>query len=122
MAMIGVFLGWQASLMIFFLAPFVAVAICLIQWTLTRRRDIAFGPYLCIAAVIMVLYWTLVWEVHAKRFFELGWLIPQILSLCMILLAGMLGLWRLIEGVMFGSRGGDESELSNSPESTDRQE
>jgi len=74
MAMIGAFLGWQASLMIFFLAPFVAIAICLAQWLLTRRRDIAFGPYLCVAAAIMVLYWSPIWEDHAKPIFALGWL------------------------------------------------
>ena len=104
MAMIGAFLGWQASLMVFFLAPFVAVLICLVQWILTRRRDIAFGPYLCVAAVIVVLYWSTIWELHAKRVFELGWLIPQILAFCLILLAGMLGLWRLVERMVFGAR------------------
>jgi leader peptidase (prepilin peptidase)/N-methyltransferase len=106
MAMIGAFLGWQSSLIIFFMAPFVAVLICLVQWVLTHRRDIAFGPYLCVSAVILVLYWNPIWEGHAKRIFELGWLIPQILALCLILLAGMLGLWRLIERVLFGA--GDE--------------
>jgi prepilin signal peptidase PulO-like enzyme (type II secretory pathway) len=102
MAMIGAFLGWQASLMIFFLAPFVAVVICLAQWILTRRRDIAFGPYLCVAAVIVVLYWSPIWELNAKRVFELGWLIPQIVGLCLILLACLLGLWRLVERLVFG--------------------
>jgi prepilin signal peptidase PulO-like enzyme (type II secretory pathway) len=104
MAMIGAFLGWQSSLMIFFMAPFVAVLICLVQWVLTRRRDIAFGPYLCVSAVILVLYWSPIWERHARRIFELGWLIPQILALCLILLAGMLGLWRWIERVVFGAQ------------------
>jgi prepilin signal peptidase PulO-like enzyme (type II secretory pathway) len=103
MAMIGAFLGWQASLIVFFLAPFVAVVISLLQWILTRRRDIAFGPYLCVAAAILVLYWSPIWEMHAKRVFELGWLIPQILALCLILLAGMLGLWRLVERLVFGA-------------------
>ena len=44
MAMIGVYVGWQACLMIFFLAPFVAVAVSVTQWILTRRRDIPYGP------------------------------------------------------------------------------
>jgi prepilin signal peptidase PulO-like enzyme (type II secretory pathway) len=104
MAMIGAFLGWQSTLIVFFLAPFVAVLICLVQWALTRRRDIAFGPYLCVSAAILVLYWSPIWETRATRIFELGWLIPQILALCLILLGGLLGLWRLIERFVFGAR------------------
>jgi prepilin signal peptidase PulO-like enzyme (type II secretory pathway) len=104
MAMIGAFLGWQTSLMVFFLAPFVAVFISLAQWLLTRRRDIAFGPYLCVAAVILVLRWSPVWEERAQPLFALGWLLPQVLALCMVLLAGLLGLWRLIESCLDGLR------------------
>jgi len=100
MAMIGAYLGWQASLMIFFLAPFVAVFICLVQWLLTRRRDIAFGPYLCVAAFILILWWSPIWEGRAKDAFR-GWLIPQLLFFCLILLAGLLSLWRLIERAIF---------------------
>jgi len=107
MAMIGVYVGWQASLMIFFLAPFVAVFICLTQWALTRRRDIAFGPYLCVATLIMILRWSPIWEVHAKAIFALGWLIPQLLFFCLILLAGMLRLWRITERLIFGERSSD---------------
>jgi prepilin signal peptidase PulO-like enzyme (type II secretory pathway) len=100
MAMIGTFLGWQTSLMVFFLAPFVAIFISLAQWTLTRRRDIAFGPYLCVAAAILVLRWSPMWEDHAKPIFSLGWLLPQVLVFCMVLLAGLLGLWRLVEAAL----------------------
>jgi len=101
LAMIGAYLGWQASLMVFFLAPIVAVFISLAQWILTRRRDIAFGPYLCVAALIMILRWSPIWEEHAKAVYALGW-IPQLLFFCLILLAGMLRLWRIIEGFIFG--------------------
>lgn len=103
MAMIGAFLGWQASLMIFFLAPAVAVFICLLQWLLTGRRDIAFGPYLCVATLIMILYWSPIWDWDrgAREFFAMGWLVPQMLFCCLILMGGMLWLWRLIEGALF---------------------
>jgi prepilin signal peptidase PulO-like enzyme (type II secretory pathway) len=100
MAMIGAYLGWQASLMIFVLAPFVAIFICLIQWALTRRRDIAFGPYLCAASLIMIVRWSPIWEGHAKGLFGLGWM-PQLLFFCLILLAGMLRLWRITERLFF---------------------
>jgi len=99
MAMIGAFLGWQASLMIFFLAPVVAVFICLLQWLLTGRRDIAFGPYLCTATLIMILCWSPIWEHKngGREFFAMGWLVPQMLVCCLIAMAGMLRLWRLAE-------------------------
>lgn len=102
MAMIGTFLGWQAALVIFFLAPFNAVLICLVQWLLTRRRAIAFGPYLCAAALMLILGWEPLWEARARGIFTLGWLIPQLVACCLVLLGGMLMLWRLIEQALFG--------------------
>ena len=102
MAMIGVYVGWQASLLIFFLAPFVAVAVSLVQWLVTRRRDIPYGPYLCLATALMVLWWNPIWELRAKPIFSLGWLIPAVLFFCLLVLAGLLRLWRLVEDALFG--------------------
>lgn len=102
MAMIGVYVGWQASLLIFFLAPFVAVAVSLIQWIVTRRRDIPYGPYLCIATALLVLWWSPIWEERAKPLFSLGWLIPALLLFCLVMLGGLLRLWRLLEDALFG--------------------
>jgi prepilin signal peptidase PulO-like enzyme (type II secretory pathway) len=102
MAMIGVYVGWQASLLIFFLAPFVAVAVSLAQWIITRRRDIPYGPYLCIATALLVLWWSPIWEERAKPIFSLGWLIPALLLFCLVMLGGLLRLWRLIEDALFG--------------------
>jgi prepilin signal peptidase PulO-like enzyme (type II secretory pathway) len=102
MAMIGAFLGWQAALITFFLAPFVAIGICLVQWIVTRRRDIAFGPYLCTAAVMVILGWSPLWEQRARLFFQLGALIPQLLFFCLILMAGMLRLWHILERALIG--------------------
>src|SRR5581483_2671257 len=47
MAMIGAFLGWQACLIVFFMSPFAALVIAVIQLMATGRRDIPYGPYLC---------------------------------------------------------------------------
>jgi len=102
MAMIGVYVGWQASLLIFFLAPFVAVAVSLLQWIITRRRDIPYGPYLCIATTLLVLRWSPIWEERAKPIFSLGWLVPALLLFCLVMLAGLLRLWRLLEDALFG--------------------
>ena len=101
MAMIGAFLGWQATLMIFFMAPFVAVFICLVQWLVTRRRDIAFGPYLCAATLLLILRWTHIWETAAKSYFAMGW-VPQLVFFCLLLLAGLLRMWRIVERLLTG--------------------
>jgi prepilin signal peptidase PulO-like enzyme (type II secretory pathway) len=95
MAMIGAFTGWQATLVIFFLAPFAAVLICVTQWVLTRRRDIAFGPYLCLAALFLVIRWEPIWNERAQQVFRLGWVVPALVAACLVLMGGMLSLFRL---------------------------
>ena len=44
-------------------------------------RDIAFGPYLCLAAVIVVVGWNAVWTEWASPMFSLGWFIPVAVGL-----------------------------------------
>lgn len=96
MAMIGAFLGWQPSLIVFFMAPFAALFIALTQWILTRSREIAFGPYLSVAALWLIVRWDSVWE-QAGGSFALGWRIPLILGFCFVAMAAMLWTWRAIE-------------------------
>ncbi|MCA9164084.1 MAG: prepilin peptidase, partial [Planctomycetales bacterium] len=95
MAMIGAFVGWQPSLLIFFLAPFAAVVISVVQWLTTGRKDIAFGPYLCAGTVILILKWPEIWDWGAGIFY-LGWFIPALMAVCMVLMWGMLSLWRMV--------------------------
>src|SRR5207248_6096408 len=57
MAMIGAFLGWQACVIVFFLSPFAAIAFALVQWILSGRRDLPYGPYLCAVAAVLILKW-----------------------------------------------------------------
>lgn len=104
MAMIGAFLGWQAALIVFFFSPLGALVVALGQWAITGRRDIAFGPYLCVAAVIVLVYWGTIWEENAHDYFTLGWLIPALVVICLTLMMGMLMLWRIIEERLFGPR------------------
>jgi prepilin signal peptidase PulO-like enzyme (type II secretory pathway) len=46
MAMIGAFLGWQACLLIFFLAPFAGLVIGGLKWVFHGEREIPYGPFL----------------------------------------------------------------------------
>ncbi len=101
MAMIGAFLGWQAAFLIFFLAPFTAVLIAATQRLLTGERQIAFGPYLCLAAVIVIVGWNLIWTQWANLMFSLGWFIPILLTCCLLLMGGLLWSWRHVRDAFF---------------------
>ena len=68
MFMIGAFLGWQASLICFFLAPFTSVGIAGAQWLITGQRQIAFGPFLCAGTTIVVLCWADIWQAWGNLF------------------------------------------------------
>ncbi|MFT5525667.1 MAG: leader peptidase (prepilin peptidase)/N-methyltransferase [Pirellulaceae bacterium] len=101
MAMIGVYLGWQSSILIFFMAPFSAVFISLMQWLLTGKREIAFGPYLCLGTLFIICRWPGVWDNWAKDFYVLGWYIPKMLACSLLAMGGMLSLWRLFESWLY---------------------
>ena len=103
MAMMGAFLGWQPCLMIFFGAPFLALVVAVVQAVTTGRRDIPYGPYLCGMAVVVIVWWPWFWG-QFGALFGFGWLLPSVLAVCLVLMAAMLTLWRLIEGWFFGSQ------------------
>lgn len=103
MTMIGAFTGWQATLAIFFLAPVAALLISVTQWILTRRRDIAFGPYLCLATLFLLLRWGSIWHESIGRVFALGWLIPAMVVLCLALMWAMLIILRFLRMAVTGA-------------------
>ncbi len=101
MAMIGTFVGWQACLMIFFLAPLAGLVVGLIQVVVLRDSEIPYGPFLCLATLGLVLYWAPIWD-SAWGIFALGWLIPAIVALCMVLMAVLLSFWVAVRRLLFG--------------------
>ncbi|WP_197442496.1 prepilin peptidase [Lignipirellula cremea] len=90
MAMIGAFLGWQTALLVFFCAPFTSLVIAVAQKIFSGESHIAFGPYLCAAALILLLWWGDLWNGWADDIFGLGWYIPQLLLVLLVLMGGML--------------------------------
>jgi len=62
MALIGSFLGWQATLIVFFLAPMMALTVVAATWLFRRQRELPFGPYLSLAALVTVLFWKPMWR------------------------------------------------------------
>lgn len=108
MGMIGAFLGWQPSLVIFFLAPFAALFVSLAQWIITRRRDIAFGPYLCFGTCFVIVRWDSTWD-RTAALFQLGTFIPMILAFCFVAMGVLLYAWRWIEAILFGHSYDDDN-------------
>ena len=93
-AMIGTFLGWQSCLIIFFLAPMAGLVVGLLQVILFRDTEIPYGPFLCLAAVVVIVCWTAVWD-WVLGAFAVGWLVPVVVVFCMALMGVMLGAWKL---------------------------
>lgn len=104
MAMIGAFLGWQSALMVFFLSPAAALVIAVSQYLLTGRKDIAFGPYLCLAALVLIVGWEQIWT-FASPYFALGAMIPLLVGACLMLMMGMLMFWRFFRELVFPEQG-----------------
>jgi prepilin signal peptidase PulO-like enzyme (type II secretory pathway) len=98
MAMIGTFLGWQGGLLVFFLAPFAALVLGLLVVIAHRQPEIPFGPFLCLAALVVLVFWVPLWQ-WALPVFALGLWLPVVLLLCMplmaVLLMGLQGVKRL---------------------------
>jgi leader peptidase (prepilin peptidase)/N-methyltransferase len=82
LAMIGSFLGWQAAVLSFFIGSFLGLVpalwkiLVLLAKLITRRksrardRELPFGPYMGMAALLLVLTWSRVWPNWAAPVFQ----------------------------------------------------
>ena len=62
MIMIGSFLGWQAVLLIFAIAPLTGVLFAIIGKVVFNRPYLPYGPCLAAAALIVLFNWSTLWE------------------------------------------------------------
>jgi prepilin signal peptidase PulO-like enzyme (type II secretory pathway) len=95
MSMIGTFLGWQACVLVFFLGPFFGLISGVVQWTMHRENESPYGPYLCLAALLVIVKWPGFWD-WGYDLFALGWLLPAVLGVCLVLMGLMLWMYRLV--------------------------
>lgn len=95
MAMMGAFLGWQPCLTVFFLAPFAGLAVGILRLILFRDREIPYGPFLCLAALVVIVRWQTIWD-YAMPIFFMGWFVPMVVLGCLMLMAVLLGVWGMI--------------------------
>jgi leader peptidase (prepilin peptidase) / N-methyltransferase len=85
MATIGSFLGWQPTLVVFFLAPVCALVVVSVMWLVRRDREIPYGPYLSLATLILIIGWRHIWPA-AERVFSLGLFVPAMgVVMCVLL-------------------------------------
>jgi leader peptidase (prepilin peptidase)/N-methyltransferase len=62
MAMMGAWLGWQACVLVCFLAVFIGLVHGMLQLVLRRESELPFGPSLCLAAALVVVCWRPLWR------------------------------------------------------------
>jgi prepilin signal peptidase PulO-like enzyme (type II secretory pathway) len=106
MMMIGAFVGWQTTLLIFFLAPFAALVVGIIQLIVRRDDVIPYGPFLCLAAAAVVVAWAYLWnaEQRVQHIFEMPGLVVAAIAGGVLLLGCVLAIWVRIKEAMFGRR------------------
>jgi prepilin signal peptidase PulO-like enzyme (type II secretory pathway) len=102
MMMVGTFLGWQACLIAFFIAPFAGLLVGIAQFVLRRDDVIPYGPFLCLGSAAVVVEWGPIW-MWGQQLFAMGGLMLAVLVGCLLLLGVMLGLWRLVKEALFGA-------------------
>jgi prepilin signal peptidase PulO-like enzyme (type II secretory pathway) len=95
MSMIGAFLGWQACLIIFFVAPFFGLVFAVMSWVAHRERAIPYGPFLCLGTLLVMLKWPACWD-RVVDFFALWWLVPALITGCLVMLGVLLWMFRLL--------------------------
>ncbi len=105
MAMIGSFLGWQACLMIFFLAPFAGLLVGIFSLLLHRQPEIPYGPFLCLAAAVLTAAWGPVWDRMEPVFLPVD-ILAGIFVVGLVLMAGLLWLWRVLGWIFVWIFGG----------------
>ena len=93
LAMIGAVLGWQATVIIFFLAPFAGLVVGGLQWIFRGESEIPYGPFLCLATLTTIVAWGPIWE-RAQGVFGLSWVLLVVLAVCLSLIVVLLPLVR----------------------------
>jgi prepilin signal peptidase PulO-like enzyme (type II secretory pathway) len=89
MAMIGAWLGWQTTVIVFFLGVFLGLGHGVVQVLLHGEIEMPFGPSLCAACALAVVGWRTTWRL-AGPFFEDPLALGCVLGLVVVLSAAAL--------------------------------
>ena len=61
MAMIGAFIGWQPTVVAFFVAPLLALVLGPLARRISRESVVPYGPFLALGAILVMLTWRWIW-------------------------------------------------------------
>ena len=82
MAVMGGFLGWKAIPLTFLVAAFIGAAVGIISYLRTRDHEIPLGPFLSVAALVVLLWGNGMVEWWCKTIMYLDWA-PRVISIGM---------------------------------------
>jgi len=101
MMMVGTFLGWQAGVVIFFIAPFAGLVVGVAQMIFSRNDVIPYGPFLCLGSLAVAVRWPSFWSLNFQDVFQHGGLIAVVLAVSFVMLGVMLAIWQQIKMWLF---------------------
>lgn len=99
MAVIGSFLGWQATVTVFVISPLCALLVVAVSIFFKQSREIPFGPYLSLGALLVLLGWPKIWP-FMERICHLGPLLPILAIVMMVLLCVCLMTTQLVKWML----------------------
>lgn len=95
MAAVGSFLGWQAAVMTFFIAPVLALIVVAGRMFFKYEREIPYGPYLSLGALFTILFWKQL-SPPPLHVFEMGRFLPFLAIFMFAML--LVSLW-IVQGI-----------------------
>ena len=101
MMMIGAFVGWQATILIFFLAPFFGLVLAIARLLLHQAREVPYGPFLSMGTVATIVGWDSLWG-RTGILFDVPWLVPVIMVACIVACGLILAMMQLVKRLMLG--------------------
>lgn len=90
MAMVGGWLGWQASVLACFLGVLFGLVHGVVQIVRHRESELPFGPSLCAGTVTVLIGWRPLWKASAASFAETGLLAGTVVA---VVAGTALSLW-----------------------------
>jgi len=93
MAMVGAWVGWQASVLTFFLAAFIGLAHGLVQMVRHRENELPYGPSLCLACAVVIVCWRPLWQWAGGPFTQ-PLELAMVIGLVVVLTAITLFVWQ----------------------------
>ncbi|HWE02670.1 MAG TPA: prepilin peptidase [Tepidisphaeraceae bacterium] len=80
MVCVGAVLGAFASTVAFFLAPFLGIGVAIYMFATGSKRELPYGPYLSLAAALVMLFYCPIVAALAPGLDNMAWLLRQVVA------------------------------------------